>query len=129
MDRDLPNREYDRMSHDEILQEHGRRYQAMGPAERLKQSRQREAYLAQSPKRKLVKLNWINTRTVTVVAILAFGAYWFFTGNPPSVVAIVIGACWMLGTLAMEATKEICSRLDRLSDRDVTPLTGLQSAE
>jgi hypothetical protein len=127
VNRDLTNRDYDRMTHDEILQEHGRRYQAMSPRERLKQSKQRDArYLGRS-KTESAKLKWSATKTVAVGAFIVFAVFWFFTGSPPGVVAVIIGASCMLGTLAMEATEEVCARLDRRADDEV--MTGLSRAE
>jgi hypothetical protein len=41
MNRDLTNRSYDQMTHDEILEEHARRYASMSLAERQRQSHER----------------------------------------------------------------------------------------
>jgi hypothetical protein len=46
MTRDLTNRSYDQMTHDEILQEHARRYASMSAAERQQQSQTRGEQVA-----------------------------------------------------------------------------------
>jgi hypothetical protein len=76
-ERDLRDRPYAHMTHDEILSEHGRIYGNMTPAERIKYAEERRARIAATKKSREPNLKWKATVKIGLILVLVMGAYWF----------------------------------------------------
>jgi hypothetical protein len=62
------------------------------------------------------ELKWRNTAGAAVLVLLALGADWLFVGTRPGSTILFLSAAFVLGTMAAEATREICSRLERIAE-------------
>jgi type IV secretory pathway VirB2 component (pilin) len=115
--RDLANRPYAHMSHDEILSEHGRIYQSMSLEQRKQHTASRNAAYAKAAKARRPELKWPRTTWTALIVIAILGVWKEFGSSHPGTIEYVVACVVVLGVMVAEAATEICTRINGLAER------------